>query len=193
MKKQILKTAIAVAALTASLAAYAVPTIIVTDGVVSSGPITTPGGGSVIYVNGSFDNSWSVVITGGTTKPLFGNATDPVMDITIQASSSGSVNDLTITFSETDFGPTAAAFSSELDGHMVTGSGSPVTYNAYYDAGNTVGALTTQLTDIGPLSPGESGFYPTTTASSASVALSAYSLSQVVKIGGATAGAYSLN
>jgi len=84
-KTTILKTALSVAALAASLVAYAAPTIIVTDGVMSSGPITSPGGGSVVYVNGAFDASWNVVITAGTTKPLFGSAVNPNMEIDIQA------------------------------------------------------------------------------------------------------------
>src|ERR1039458_376441 len=124
MKKQILKTAIAIAGLTASLAAYAVPTIIVTDGVVSSGPITGAGG-SVLYVNGSFDNSWSVVITAGTTKPAFGSATSPNMELDIQASSTGAspIHDLTVIFSDTDFGPTSGRFSALMTGHVIGNGG----------------------------------------------------------------------
>src|ERR1035441_4494214 len=52
MKKQILKTAISIAALAVGLTAYAQPTLRITDGVTTE---TIPGtGGSVSYVNPSF-------------------------------------------------------------------------------------------------------------------------------------------
>ena len=97
MRKQIvLKATILVAALTASFAAYADPTITVSDGVNNSGPISAVGG-SVIYVSPAFSGSWSVVITAGTTKPVFGSAASPNLQLSVQATSLGSANDLTIT------------------------------------------------------------------------------------------------
>ena len=88
MKKQTLKAAFSVAALAVSLAAYAAPTIIITDGVTSSGPITGTNG-SVVYINGTFDASWSVVVTAGSTKPLSGSAGSPNMELNIQAYTTG--------------------------------------------------------------------------------------------------------
>src|ERR1035441_2351170 len=104
MKKQILKSAVLAAALTVSLAAHAAPTILVTDGVSTSGLIIGTNG-SAVYVNGTFDASWRVVITAGTSKPVFGSAASPNMEVDIQATATGStpVNDLTVVFSDTDF------------------------------------------------------------------------------------------
>src|ERR1035441_5239792 len=61
MRKLMLKTAIFIAVLTASLAVFAAPTIVISDGVVTSGPITGAGG-FVRYENDSFNASWQVVI-----------------------------------------------------------------------------------------------------------------------------------
>src|ERR1022692_1927618 len=190
MKKQILKTAIAIAALTASLAAYAVPIMIVTDGVVSSGPITGASG-SVVYANPAFGSSWSVVITAGTTKPLFGSATSPNMEIDIQATATGSapVHDLTVVFSDTGFGPTSGRFSALLTGQaLAPSSDGTVTFDTYYDAGNNVAAVTSPLTASGGI-PGpaysvldQGGF----------IVGAPYSLTEVVTISGTPAANYSL-
>ena len=189
MKKQILKKAIAIAAVAASLAAYAVPTIIVTDGVVSSGPITGAGG-SVVYINPSFgSNSWQLVITTATTKPIFGSAGSPNMELDIQASSTGaSTNELTVIFSDTDFGPTSGRFAALMTGHAINSSGGTVTFNTYYDASNNVTATTTPLTVSGGL-PGPSYF---TLNQDGSIIGAPFSLTEVVTISGTPAASYSL-
>ena len=191
MKKQILKTAIFIAALTTSLAAYAVPTMIVTDGVVSSGPITTPGGGSVVYVNPAFGSSWSVVITAGTTKPLFGSATSPNMEIDIQATATGAspVHDLTVVFSDTDFGPTSGRFSALMTGQAVAPSpGGTVTFDTYFDVDNNVAAATSALT----VSGGVQGPLYNFLDQGGFIAGAPYSLTEVVTISGTPAASYSL-
>ena len=138
MKKQILKTAISIAALAVGLTAYGQPTLFITDGVTTAGPITGAGG-SVLYVNPLFGDNWKVVITSGASKPLFGStATIPVMDVTIQASSTGPGNNLSVAFSDNNFGPVGDDFTALLDSHVVLGSGDSMTFNTYYDAGNTV-------------------------------------------------------
>src|ERR1017187_3218069 len=107
MNKQILKTAISIAALAVGLTAYAQPTLRITDGVTTE---TIPGtGGSVSYVNPSFGDNWSVVITSGESKPFVGSTTSPIMDLTIQASSTGPGNNLSVAFSDNNFGPASSA------------------------------------------------------------------------------------
>src|ERR1035438_6873086 len=187
MKKQILETALLVAALTASLPVYAVPTIIVTDGVVSSGPITGAGG-SVVYVNPTFGDNWSVVITSGETKPIVGSATSPNLDLTIQATSTGPGNSLTIFFSDNGFGPDSGDFAALLDGHGITGLGGSVRLDTYYDAGNAVLALTTSLTPSLSLSSASSLL-----SQGGSIGASTFSLTEVVTLGAGTGASYSMD
>jgi hypothetical protein len=178
MKKEILKTAFAVTALAVSLAAQAQPTLFITDGVTTAGPITG-GGGSVLYNNPSFGDNWSVVISSGATKPLFGSATSPNMDLTVQAISTGPGNSLTILFSDNGFGPALGSFTALLDSHVVSGSGDAMSFNTYYDAGNAVLALTTPLTSSGPLSGNNSG----ATFPGGTISANPFSLTEVVTLG----------
>src|ERR1039458_10238999 len=193
MKKQILKTAIFVAALTASLAVFADPTLVISDGAVTVGPITGANG-SVVYVNGGFDAAWSLVITAGTTKPLFGSGVSPNMELSVQATSLGAtpVQNLTVIFSDTDFGPVSGQFSSLLVGQPFNGLGGTVTFSTYYDAANQVLALTSPLTSSGPLQPDGSSQYNYFNQGE-SISGAPFSLSQVVTISGLPASSYSLN
>ena len=189
MKKQILKSAVLAAALTVSLAAHAAPTILVTDGVSTSGLIIGTNG-SAMYVNGTFDASWRVVITAGTSKPVFGSAASPNMEVDIQATATGStpVNDLTVVFSDTDFGPTSGRFSALLTGQAFAGSGGTVKFNTYYDAGNGLAAVTSPLTVSGSL------MGPTYSVldQGGSIIGGPFSLTEVVTISGTPAASYSL-
>src|SRR5215469_17126113 len=108
MKEQI-RTAILVTSLITGLSTYADPVISVSDGVTSSGPITLTNNGSGTISTASFDSSWSVVVTAGESKPLLGSANSPNMELNIQATSLGSANPLTITFSDNNFGPTSGS------------------------------------------------------------------------------------
>src|SRR5579862_7710431 len=103
MKEQI-RTAVLITSLITGLAAYADPVITVSDGVTSSGPITLTGG------SGSYSNllgSWGIVVAAGESKPLIGSSNSPNMELDISASTGGSANTLTITFSDNNFGPTS--------------------------------------------------------------------------------------
>src|ERR1035441_4434399 len=192
MRKLMLKTAIFIAVLTASLAVFAAPTIVVSDGVVTDGLTGT--NGSVEYVNGAFDAAWSVVITAGTTKPIFGSGVSPNMELYIQATSLGAtpVHDLTVIFSDTDFGPVSGQFSSLLLGQPFNGPGGTVTFSTYYDSANQVLALTSPLSASGPLPPDGSSQYNYFNQGG-SISGSPFSLSEVVTISGLPASSYSLN
>src|ERR1039458_255655 len=191
MKKQMLKTAIFIAALTANLAVFADPTLVISDGIVTVGPITGANG-SVVYVNPVFgDGSWSVGITAGTTKPLFGSGVSPVMELSIQATSLGAtpVHDLTVIFSDTDFGPVSGQFSALLDGQPSDGPGGTVTFSTYYNSANQVLALTSPLTASGSISPPVYHSF----IQAGSISGSPFSLTEVVTISGLPASSYSLN
>jgi hypothetical protein len=188
MKKQILKTAFTVAALAVSLAAYAAPTLYITDGVTTVGPITGTNG-SVTYSSGSFDASWSVVITTGITKPLDGSAVSPNMELSIDATSLGSTNNLSVIFSDTDFGPVPGSFSTLFNGQAIASAGGTITFNTYYDASNRAAALTTPLTASGNLGgPIYSNFVQVGSVSGAP-----FSLTEVVTITATPAATYSLD
>jgi hypothetical protein len=190
MKKQMfLKTAITVAALISCLSAYAAPTLIITDGVITNTVVGAAG--QALYITPAFGDSWSVIIDNGETKPLVGSATTPVMALTIQATCLGSANDLSITFSDTDYGPSSGTFTAFMDGHVVAGTGGAVTYNTYFDPANGIAALTMPLTASGIISPDGTGFYSNSVTSGTATG-NPYSLSQVVTISGATAATYSL-
>ena len=171
--------------------AYAAPVIIISDGVTNTGPISLAGG-SGTYVNSSFDGSWNLVISSGESKPGSGDAQNPNMQLGIVAHSMGSANDLTIIFSDNNFGPTTASMTAAFSGHPVVGTGDLISFDTYYDAGNGLAALTTPLTSADGMTPDGNGFY--TSVQTSSISLPAgYSLSQVVTIGGSQATSYSLD
>jgi hypothetical protein len=189
MKRQ-LRTAALLTSLITGLAAYADPVLVVSDGVTSTGPITLTGG-SGTFVASSFDSSWSVVVVAGESKPLVGSSNSPIMELDIQAISVGSANDLTVTLSDNNFGPTSGSnnATAHIDGQAFGGTGSVITFNTYYDTNNTLAALTTPLTSSGGIAPNA---YNSTVTSNLSLA-GPYSLTEVITIPGANAATYSLD
>ena len=191
-KLKVLTVALGAMALTGS--ALAIPTLSISDGLTSVS--LTDASGIVQYVNPSLDSAWSIVISTAETKPALGGAANPMFDLNVQATSVGGslpANNLVITFSDNGFSPASGNFQVVLDGHVVSGTGQPVTYATYYDAGNVTGATTTLLTSLGPLSgPTYNG-----TATGGPVNGSPYSLTQVLTIGinaiGTPGGSYSLD
>jgi hypothetical protein len=189
---KMLAVTLGVVAVTSSV--LAIPTLTISD---STTTVTlTSASGLVIYGNPNFDGLWSVVISTGETKPAIGGVANPVFDLNVQATSLGGAvpaNNLVIKFSDNGFGPTAGNFQGVLSGHVVSGTGQPVTYNTYYDAGDITGATTTLLTTLGPLpGPGYNG-----AATGGPVNQALYSISQVLTIGvnavGTPGGSYSLD
>src|ERR1700743_480252 len=118
----VLKFAALGALLIVSAPAFADPVIIISDGVTSTGPITLAGG-SGTYFSGNFDNSWDLVVAAGQSKPGEGSVQDPNMELSITAHSLGSVNALTLIFSDNNFGPTTASMTASFSGHPIAGRG----------------------------------------------------------------------
>jgi hypothetical protein len=189
MKRQI-RAAILIASFVTGLSAYADPVLIISDGVTSSGAITLTGG-SGTYVNPFFDSSWSVVVTTGASKPVFGTATSPNMELAIQATSLGSVNPLTVILSDNNFGPTSGNgnATAQIIGQAFGGTGDVVTFNTYADTNNALAGLTTLLTASGSLAP---SLYTSSQTTSLNLA-APYSLTAVVEIAGGQAVSYSLD
>ncbi len=190
MKEQkILRTGLLVAALVAGLSAQADPVITVSDGTTTVGPVTLTGGSGSIST--SLDTAWSVVVVAGESKPLLGSATSPDMELNIIATSAGAGKTLTITLSDNGFGPTTGNFIANIDGHPLSGSGDVVNFNTFYDAGNTLSALTTALTTSGSITPNGGNEYTNNQTATLNQA-GPYSLSEVVTIAGNSAATYSL-
>jgi hypothetical protein len=153
--------AIALGAMLLANSALATPTLVIwDDGGASSAVTLADPTGIAMYVNPTFDNAWSVVISTAETKPAFGSATSPVMDIMIQATSLGtSGRNLHFSWSDDAFGPLVnGVVQAQLSGHVVSGTGAGVQYQTFYHAGagvwNTATAPSwTQLTDSGVLTP----------------------------------------
>jgi hypothetical protein len=115
---------------------------------------------------------WNLSISSAITKPLFGSATAPVMDLGVTATSTAA-GSLRFVFSDNGFGPASGTLVAIVDG-QVNGAPATVTYDVYGNAANVVGATTVHIASTGttPL--------PTTATGSGPLALSAlFSLTQV--------------
>ena len=121
-----------------------VPILQVFDGVDPAINISDNGPGDLNPAIGEITLStnvgvWSLSISTGLTKPALGSTTNPVMDLVIQASSTGA-GSLQYGFSDTSFtGHTT--FNAEVSGHVISGAPSTVNYNVYDDPSNVAGAF----------------------------------------------------
>src|ERR1041384_4490459 len=189
--KNLKNLAVASAVVALSGSAYAIPTLTISDGV--GAPVTVVNASGIVLESFS-DAFWTVVISTGETKPVFGNAPSPMMDLNIQATSAaGNTHNLTVTFSDDLFGPTSGRFGVQLSGHVTNPQGGPgatVTYNTFYSAANTIPA-TTALTASGSINDVAGGC--SYTGTSGAFSQSSYSLSQVVTVGATPSASYSLD
>lgn len=128
---------------------------------------------------------WTVGVS-ATTKPISGSATTPIMDVGIQAISTGP-GTLTVTFSDKNFGGNSGTATGVITGSetgdLVSGGPATVDFAVWGDSANNIGALTSLLADAGPQSwPPALNFFP------GSFALTQpYSLSEVLTIQASTA------
>ncbi len=119
---------------------------------------------------------WYLSISSAVTKPLFGSATDPVMNLIISAYSS-SAGSLSLTFSDNFFGPSTGTLNAFVDGHLVSGAPTTVTYDVYGDPANVIAATTVHLASTGtsPLPTSATGLGPLTLGAP-------FSLTQIVQL-----------
>ena len=119
---------------------------------------------------------WNLAISSALTKPLFGSATDPVMDLGVTAFSTAA-GSLRLIFSDNGFGPATGLLNAIITGGVISGVGATVTYDVYGDPANVIGATTVHIASAGttPL--------PTSATGSGSLALpTPFSLTQVQTI-----------
>lgn len=132
-------------------------------------------GGQVVWV-GSIGN-WSLNVHTGTTYPAIGSLTNPMLDLSFNATSGGTGGTLVISFSADGFGPTAGSTVAAIGGTIAAGGS--VTYNTYGGNNNTLFSTSNLLTSQGPFAPG--AFSGTVTGGSVNNA-GPYSLTQVISI-----------
>jgi hypothetical protein len=132
-------SSLANAAATLSIDDGSNPIISVTDGGV--GDLNTSAGGILVNLS---DGAWNLIISSGITKPIAGSASTPIMDLSIQALSTGP-GSLKLTFSDNFFGPASGTLNATVSGQVFSGSPATATMNVFGDAGNVVGATTTLL------------------------------------------------
>ena len=188
--------AIALGAMLLANSALATPTLVIwDDGGASSAVTLADPTGIAMYVNPTFDNAWSVVISTAETKPAFGSATSPVMDIMIQATSLGtSGRNLHFSWSDDAFGPlNNGVVQAQLTGHVVSGTGAGVQYQTFYQGG--AGVWNTAAAPSWTLSTDSGVLPPPTYASTLNGAINqaSFGLTEYVTITSSPGGSYSLD
>ncbi len=142
-----MKNIIALAVLACAVAANAVPTMFISDGLgdwikieqggsvlgVGYGTTTidtsTPG---MISYSGTIGNNWTVNLTTGSTKPITGSPEKPYLDLNSVNLSSGA-GDLYVFWSDTGFGPSSGTVLASISGTINGAPGSTLGYSTYAD------------------------------------------------------------
>jgi len=168
------------------------PTLFISDGTDPIIIVNDNGTGDLNPATGELTLStnvgvWSLSISTGISKPSLGSTTNPVMDIVIQASSTGA-GSLTYTFSDNNFESAPGLLNAAVSGQVISGATTTVAYSVYGDPDDTEGALTTFLATTGTNS------LPIATSSPGTLALpDQFSLSQVVQLTASGASAVSVD
>lgn len=147
-------------------------TITLTDG---GGGDVQAAPGQVVFV-GSIGN-WVLNVHVGTTYPVVGSLANPSLDLSFNATSTGSGGTLQILFAADGFGPSAGRTAAAIGGAIAAGGS--VTYTTYGGTNNTNFSTVNLLTSQGPFGPG--AFSGTVTGASVNNA-GPYALTQIVTI-----------
>ena len=174
---------LAIAAAMAGLtqAVHAVPQLRLFDGTTT---ITISDGGAgdsqaaagqVVWI-GSIGN-WTLNVHTGSTYPVIGSLSNPMMDLNFNATSGGAGGTLVISFSADGFGPTSGSTIASVGGTIATG-GSVSSAN-YGGTNNTLFNTSNLLTSQGPFNT--AAFSGSVTGASINNA-GPYALTQVVSV-----------
>ncbi len=133
--------------------------------------------GAIVF-NGSAGTNFTVVVSEALSKPVIGSATNPDMDLTFNVTNTTGVADkITISSSDTSFGPLAQSgfFNMDIGGTLKPGA--TVTYQTFQDtANNDFGSTSSSGILSFTSSPySGSGLLPVSAATS-------YSLTQTITI-----------
>jgi hypothetical protein len=176
---KILALAAAIAGLTQ--VAQAVPQLRLFDGtstitISDNGAGDTQGAaGQVVFV-GSIGN-WNLNVHVGSTYPVIGSLSNPMLDLSFNATSGGAGGTLQISFSADGFGPSSGSAEAAIGGTIA--SGGSLTYATYGGTNNTNFSTVNPLTSQGPFGPG--AFSGTVTGAAVNN-VGPYSLTQVISI-----------
>jgi hypothetical protein len=197
MKKLTKQLMVGIAVVGFTVSGFAIPTILVSDGLGNS--ISIPDGGAATIVGSASAvtggdvllgtpgvvefsgtvGAWILNVDTGTSKPFAGTTTRPNMDLSFVAS--GGVGTLSIQFSDDFFGPTTGNVLTSIGG---TTPGS-VTYKTLGSALNVEFAGVV-LTSQGPFGPG--AFSGTQGGPSYTTLGAPYALTQVIDVTHTAAG-----
>lgn len=159
--------------------AQAVPTMKISDGISTITVSDNLAGdanaaaGLVTWV-GSI-GVWNINVNTGVTKPAFGNADNPYMDLNFVNGSSSGAGTLTIWFSETDFTKNGTA-AARIGGTVALGG--TVSYETYYDTANALFGNSGALTNQGPFA----GAFSASATGGPVIDPNVYSLTQKITI-----------
>jgi hypothetical protein len=158
--------------------AQAVPQLRIFDGTTTitlsdNGAGDASGSAGRVVWDGTIGN-WTLNTHVGTTYPAIGTLTNPLVDLSFNAVSNILGGTLTLSFSETGFGPTTGNAIASIGG---TGQGT-VSYLTYGGTNNTIFSTSNLLTSQGPFGGAFSGTISGGVISNAGP----YSLTQVVTI-----------
>ena len=171
------------------------PTLSISDGVDPVITIFDNGLGDLNGTIGALTLStnlgvWNLSIATGVTYPALGSFTNPVMDLVIQASSTGA-GSLTYTFSDIGFSPPKVPgtnLSTTVSGHVISGAPTSVDYSVYGDPSDVLGAKTVLLATTG------TNALPVLISNSGLIGLSdPFSLTQVVQLNASGASSVSVD
>jgi hypothetical protein len=170
MKTNWLKITAAVVAMGVATSAYAIPTVYVSStGLAGSYTAVGSSASGVVQYNGT-SGVWNLVVTTGTTAPALGSASNPIMDLSIQATTLSSTGgNLWIAFAANGFSG-VGSLAALLTGHIVSGAAETLGYVTFGDASNTqptttlpTGSVITSLSGALGTTLSGSGAYPATT------------------------------
>lgn len=117
---------------------------------------------------------WKVNVTTGMSKPAFGSAAEPMLDLmSLNMQSNGVAGNITLELTDTDFGAQPAHVGTAIGGTTLGN----VTYRTFYDAANQAFGQGTELTSasFGPGAFSETGW-------NSIAGLGAYSLTLLVNV-----------
>jgi hypothetical protein len=160
-------------------------TVVITDGDAQD---SASASGVISYV-GAVGPNWNVAAT-GSTKPSFGSAAAPLLDVSLTASSQGA-GYLTVELTDEGF-TTASTITPNVIGRMFGTSGS-VTEVIWSDSGNGAFGETTQVASVGPLTPDGTGKVSGSGNGGFTGAVTPYSLTEGVILTNNAAGGASID
>jgi hypothetical protein len=120
-------------------------TVTVSDG---GGNDASAGLGGVVQFSGNVGANWQLVVDVGTSKPLSGSATHPLMDLSFNHLAAAGAGSLSVAFFDNAFGPTGLLGALAAIGGTFNSDNIVLTYTTYTKAGNTTPGFVGNVLDL---------------------------------------------